>query len=651
MVCHGCHRFGHVIANCPLSRRQQPHPTTQIHHIEDDNDFQSDWMDDSFSHDMGNMDVSGNSIPLHSLLRMTAKIQDTHVSILHDDGSTHDFISTRLARKLNLTTIKSPFKVKSAFQGTHFNGISMISDLPITIGAYTQKRSFLVAPLHSTDVILGIPFCHEHNPNNDYSTHTMKFDFNGQHITLTSNPQDETFPLLSHTQVKCAIRKEHKAYMVYVTEVEQEQQHSLSPQQHTFLNDYHHRFADDYPPHLPPSCVDIDHTIESIPGSHPPHRAPYRHNPLHQQEIQKQITYLLDKGLIRPSSSPFGAPVLLVQKKDKSFHMCIDYRALNKVTVKNRYPIPRIDDLLDRLKGASVFSKIDLKSGYHQIRMHSNDIFKTAFRTQPGHYEFVVLPFGLTNAPATFSRMMNKIFLNHQDFVIVFFDDILIFSRSQDEHKQHLHTVFELLRDNDLYANPKKSQFFQSQMEYLGHIVSSEGIRSDPKKIETIQKWPTPKNVHEVRSFLGLSSFYRKYVKNYSRIALPLTILTRKRTSFCWSESQQRAFDTLKNILTHAPVLQLPDFAQPFFIVVTDASGSGIGAVLMQNDHPIAFESRKLKPSETNYSVYDKELLAVVHALDIWKHYLMGSEVLIKTHQQAIKHLLNQSTISNRHIK
>ena len=218
-----------------LSNVKPQHPTAQIHHIEEDNDFQADWVDDSLSHDMGNTDASGNSIPLHSLLRMNAKIHDTQVSVLHDDGSTHDFISERLARKLNLTTIKCPFKVKSAFQGTRFNGISMISDLPITLGAYTQKRSFLVAPLHSTDVILGMPFCHEHNPDIDYSTHTMKFTFNGQPITLTSDSQAESFPLLSHTQVKRALWKEHKAYMVYVIEVEQEQQPSLSPQQHTFL--------------------------------------------------------------------------------------------------------------------------------------------------------------------------------------------------------------------------------------------------------------------------------------------------------------------------------------------------------------------------------------------------------------------------------
>ena len=212
--------------------------------------------------------------------------------------------------------------------------------------------------------------------------------------------------------------------------------------------------------------------------------------------------------------------------------MCIDYRALNKVTVKNRYPIPRIDDLLDKLKGASVFSKIDLKSRIPPSLHGLRDIFKTAFRTQSGHYEFVVMPFGLTNAPATFARMMNKIFLDNQHFVVVFFDDIMVFSKSEQEHKEHLNVVFDLLRAHDLYANLEKSSFFQSKIEYLGHIVSTDGISVDPKKVKTIKDWPIPKNVHEVRSFLGLSGFYRKFVKNFSRIALPLTLLTQKRITF-----------------------------------------------------------------------------------------------------------------------
>ena len=202
--------------------------------------------------------------------------------------------------------------------------------------------------------------------------------------------------------------------------------------------------------------------------------------------------------MIRPSSSPFGAPVLLVKKKNDTYRMCIDYRALNKITIRNRFPIPRVDDLLDKLAGASVFSKIDLKSGYHQVRMLESDVHKTAFRTQFGHYEFLVMPFGLTNAPATFSCMMNRIFLKHQDCVVVFFDDILVFSKSEEEHYKHLELVFQKLKENELYINPEKSTFFQNEIEYLGHIVCSDGIKVDPKKIKCIQERRVPQSVHDV---------------------------------------------------------------------------------------------------------------------------------------------------------
>ena len=202
--------------------------------------------------------------------------------------------------------------------------------------------------------------------------------------------------------------------------------------------------------------------------------------------------------MIRPSSSPFGAPVLLVKKKNGTYRMCIEYRALNKITIKNRFPIPRVDDLFDKLAGASVFSKIDLKSGYHQVCMLESDVYKTAFRTQFGHYEFLVMPFGLTNAPATFSHMMNRIFLKHQDCVVVFFDDILVFSKSEEEHYKHLELVFQKLKENELYINLEKSIFFQNEIEYLGHIVCSDGIKVDPKKIKCIQEWHVPQSMHDV---------------------------------------------------------------------------------------------------------------------------------------------------------
>ncbi|KAL4026376.1 hypothetical protein IC575_014805 [Cucumis melo] len=260
--------------------------------------------------------------------------------------------------------------------------------------------------------------------------------------------------------------------------------------------------------------------------------------PAELKELKVQLQELLDKGFIRPSVSPWGAPVLFVKKKDGSMRLCIDYRELNKVTVKNRYPLPRIDDLFDQLQGATVFSKIDLRSGYHQLRIKNEDIPKTAFRSRYGHYEFIVMSFGLTNAPAVFMDLMNRVFREFLDtFVIVFIDDILIYSKTEAEHEEHLRMVLQTLRDNKLYAKFSKCEFWLKQVSFLGHVVSKAGVSVDPAKIEAVTGWTRPSTVSEVRSFLGLAGYYRRFVENFSRIATPLTQLTRKGAPFVWSKA------------------------------------------------------------------------------------------------------------------
>jgi len=409
-------------------------------------------------------------------------------------------------------------------------------------------------------------------------------------------------------------------------------------------------FADVFPEEIPglPPKRDLDFTIELVPGVAPVSCAPYRMSVPELTELKMQLQELLDKKYIHPSVSSWGAPVLFVRKKDGTLRMCIDYRQLNKLTVKNKYPLPRIDELFDQVKGATIFSKIDLRSGYHQIRIKDEDIAKTAFRTRYGHYEFVVLHFGLTNAPATFMCLMNSVFHQYLDkFVLIFIDDILIYSRNIKEHEEHLRIVLQTLREHQLYGKFSKCDFYKEQIQYLGHIITKEGIVVDPEKIKTIMEWPTPKDVADIRYFMGLAGYYRQFVEGFSRIAYPITSLQKKGKVFKWTADCQRSFEQLKYLLTTAPVLSVAD-PEKEYVVCTDASKEGVGGVLMQEGKVIAYESRKLKEHEQKYSAYDLELTAVVHALKMWCHYLVGRKFLLMTDHHSLTSYFSQPTLNAR---
>ncbi|WVZ92844.1 hypothetical protein U9M48_038882, partial [Paspalum notatum var. saurae] len=342
------------------------------------------------------------------------------------------------------------------------------------------------------------------------------------------------------------------------------------------------------------------------------------------------------------------SPVLFVDKKDGSRRMCVDYRALNDVTIKNKYPLPRIDDLFDQLQGACVFSKIDLRSGYHQMKIRPSDIPKTAFITRFGLYEYTVMSFGLTNAPAYFMNLMNKVFMEYLDkFVVVFIDDILIYSKTEEEHEEHLRLVLQKLRDHKLYAKLSKCEFWLDQVPFLGHIVSKGGIMVDPSKISSVMDWKVPEVVKEVRGFLGLAGYYTRFIESFSRIAKPMTSLLEKGVPFNWTKERQAAFDELKKRLTTAPVLTLPDLTKSF-TVYCDASKEGLGCVLMQEGKVIAYASRQLRKHEVNYPTHDLELAAVVHALKIWRHYLFGNKCEIYTDHKSLKYIFTQNELNMR---
>ncbi|GBG85385.1 hypothetical protein CBR_g40027 [Chara braunii] len=363
--------------------------------------------------------------------------------------------------------------------------------------------------------------------------------------------------------------------------------------------------------------------------------------PAELDELRRQLKELTEKGWIRPSTSPYGSPVLFLPKKGGTLRMCIDYRGLNAITVKNAELLPRIDDLLDRVQGCKYYSKIDLKSGYHQIAIRPEDQHKTAFQTRYGLYEFVVMPFGLCNAPGTFQHAMNRIFHDHLDkFVVAYLDDILIFSKSAKEHAQHVETVLSLLRQHKYKVNLEKCEFGRTKILYLGHEVSAEGIRPEDAKVATIRDWPRPQTVTEVTSFLGMCGYYRNFVKNYSTVASPLTDLSRLDTLWDWSDECEGAFKRLKHALMNHEVLMVPDPQKPF-IVTTDASQYGIGAVLAQQDgkklRPIEHMSKKMPSKKLAKSTYERELYALYKALVHWRHFLLGRFFYLRTDHQTLK--------------
>ena len=407
---------------------------------------------------------------------------------------------------------------------------------------------------------------------------------------------------------------------------------------------------------MPPSR-DQDHKIELLPDSKPPWQPTYHMSEKELGLLKDELARLLKLGHIRRSSSPYGAPVFFVEEKTGKIRMVTDYRALNKLTVKNRTALPNILELLDRLRDAKIFTKIDLHTGFHNIRVAEEDIPKTAFRTKYGHFEFTVMPFGLCNAPATFQSNMNTIFDDLlDDCVLVYMDDLLIFSKTHEEHELHLRKVLQRMVDNKLRARVHKCRFLQSSVDYLGYIIGNGEITPDQRKLEAVKSWPPPRDVHELRSFLGMANTLLRFTSMFASLSASLTDLLKgspaKNALLNWTPAHQKDFDELKKVLTTSPnilIIPLPDTP---IVMHTDWSQKAIGGWIGQEVDgvlkPIAYESRKLRPAEKNYSPYDGELLALVHCLRIFRPYVHGKKVIVRTDQKALKWLLEQKTMSRR---
>ncbi|KAJ0745438.1 putative nucleotidyltransferase, Ribonuclease H [Helianthus annuus] len=592
-------------------------------------------------------------IPSFSTMQVVGRIGTKYLYILLDSGSTHNFMSKALAQKL-----KCPIKQIQNVQITVADGnkvecVNMCKDFQWVMQGNWFTADVLVIDLNNYDLVLGIQWLETLDDIVwNFKNLTMKFNIAGQDFELKGTKR-KGVKISSMEKITSLIQEEESVVQAQLFTIQDSADNNCMYQPvignsieqeglEKLLKAYDDIF--EVPKGLPPVRM-VDHRIRLKDENVNLNLKPYRY-PTAQKDIIEQMTQeLLDSGVIRHSNSSFAAPVVLVKKKDGSWRMCVDYRRLNEATIKDVFPIPLIEELLDELQGASIFSKLDLRSGYHQVRMYEPDIYKTAFKTHQGHYEFLVLPFGLTNAPATFQSLMNSTFKEVlRKCALVFFDDILVYSSSWHQHLQDLQTVLQLMRDNSLKAKRSKCSFAGGKVEYLGHVITEKGVSTDPTKLIAIQEWPTPGTIKELRGFLGLAGYYRRFIKNFGVLAKPLTELLRK-DNFKWNDSTQQAFLILKQALSTPPVLKLPDFSKTF-IVETDASAKGMGAVLMQEGHPLAFISKALSNKQQSLSVYEKELMAIIMAVKHWHHYLVAKHFVIKTDHQSLKHLLEQKIVT-----
>ncbi|KAL4347798.1 hypothetical protein GQ457_17G006860 [Hibiscus cannabinus] len=579
-------------------------------------------------------------------MKIWVTIKKVTVVALIDSGSTHNFLSLGVVKMCGLhTEQKHPMKVTIADGGSlHTQGLCR--EVEWTSQGQTFCNDFLVLPLKGCDMVLGIQWLASLGSIQwDFSKLTMVFENAEKQICWKGLKPGSTQFLddIRGSQVmKGTMMVPGLSLLTITSQVElQLKQGDIPSDLQKLLLEFANVFQE---PQGLPTCRGHEHNIALQDEQAVVKIRPYRYPAVQKDEIERLIQDMLQAGVIRDSVSSFASPIVMVKKKDGTWRLCVDYRQLNQMTIKDKFPIPIIEELLDELGAARFFSKLDLRSGYHQIRMKESDIHKTAFKTHEGHYEFLVMPFGLTNAPATFQGLMNYVFKALlRKTVLVFFDDILVYSENWNNHLKHLREVLELLKKHQLYAKQSKCTFGATEMDYLGYNISNGQISMDKEKVKCILEWPTPTNIKELRGFLGLSGYYRRFIRDFGGTAKPLTELLKK-NAWGWTREAEEAMKKLKAAMTSAPVLALPNFQQ-VFVIETDASAYGVGAVLMQNGKPLAYFSKGLGAKHQAMSIYDKEMLAVLLAVKKWSSYLVGRHFKIKTDHQSLKFLSgNQAT-------
>jgi len=572
-------------------------------------------------------------------IRLCGQINRKSVMVLLDTGSTHNFIDPKVVQRTGLViTPELAFDVTIAGDDK-LQSEGLCRSVCFKCQGLEIVTDFHVLPIGGCQMVLGIDWLQTLDEMIvNFKERKVKI-IKDSHSWELQGVSSNAMELVSAKAMEKTLYQSAKGWVLYIcqqTETQSDPETNLQLQ--SLCKEYDIVFREVMG--LPPKRSH-DHQISLAPGTEPINLRPYRHPWEQKNVIEKMVEEMLGTGIIRNSKSPYASPVVLVKKTDGTWRLCVDYRALNQKTVKDKYPIPLIDELLDELYGAQIFSKLDLRSGYHQIRMREEDIPKTAFRTHTGHYEYLVMPFGLTNAPATFQALMNELFKPYlRKFVLIFFDDILVYSKNLQDHLNHVRVVLDILKKNQLFAKKSKCQFGVTEVAYLGHVVSAQGVAVDQNKIQAVIDWPVPKTLKALRGFLGLTGYYRKFIKGYSTLAAPLTALTKKH-AFHWDEKAQKAFENLKIALTNPPVLALPNYTSPF-VIECDASATRIGAVLMQDNHPIAYISQELRDSSKYASAYEREMLGLLLAIKKWRQYLLGMEFIVKTDHKPLKYLLEQ---------